>query len=495
MSPTIDSIPYRASPDGWTLSYDVYSGAGVVDDVQVTAGMLPRGGLVLRQMRHAGFSFAEHSCVVGIWVIPRDSTRFQPKQLILGPPHFEQNPRYAGGGEDYTPVVHSALTTDAPGNFQVYNTIRELKAQFVTREPLFADSRGTSGKLTVVQRALFTDYSCSPSHEPAGSLPGGALTATRYFPLLSFDYLDDGYVQAIRMDVRIHLRLEGLNHALDSDNRADMLGYVLNSLVFPNQAGIFRDEDAFTGQAKQVAHGEFGPQAGFSAVEKPLLYEVCSIGLYRGSKYLRPQPRLEYVIGGDPNDDFPIGSEGWDNVHWWGSRGAGREIISAIGGFHAAHFHWRWPLHVQKAPAIYGKRFQGINLDRGGPHLDPSLPDQTVRFAIEKYARSHDPDHARWPQLSRRYFSQLFHHQNSPPPQDVNTADFYGNEGDNLVLWVSTEAVVPESGSRLGFGGTFLPHGFFFAHEPEPSLPARAKTGSRTPEYWGTTPTRKWSRL
>jgi hypothetical protein len=483
------------------MSYDVYETAGEEGGVNVEAGMLPRGGIVLRDMRHHVFSWAKQARVIGIWVFPRDTKRFQPKFLTLGPPDFEQTPHFAGKPSEPWSIERTWPGL-APKPFHVFNTISELTAQFISRGPLFEDGRGKSGFLTVRQQILFTDYSNSPSHEPAGSVPGGAVTATRFFPLLSFEYTDDGYVNSIRADFYVHLRLDG---SVD----ASLAPSTYNSLnrAFPNQAGVFKDDDSQLGPFRQMSSGEQDLQFAFDALEKPIKTEICSLGLVHGSKSLRlpPNSLLSVLDEQDQNEKgIESGREGWDNIHWWGSRGKGNPIISAIGAFHAGHLHWRWAIQAQQLPRSIAGQFRGINPDRGGPLLDPQLPDQTVRFAIAKHSDKRDPDAKDLADLSKTSFSELFHRNNYPSPSPINLPDSFGNEGANIVLWFSTEAYPRGAGVRLLstappslFGGTLFVHGFFFAHEAEPSpwTLGAIKTGSTTPEEWDSPDVGKWLRL
>jgi len=265
---------------------------------------------------------------------------------------------------------------------------------------------------------------------------------------------------------------------------------------------------------------EMRPQSMFfSAVEKPLLYEICTLGLWRGAKYINdPNIAAEAL---DPQEFLISFPESWDNVHWWGSRGVGQPLISEIGAFHAAQIHWRWALHVQSWPAKYSQQFQGPVPARGGPLLDPKLPEQTIRFAIAKYREERDPDGAAvdYKDLSRERFSDLFHNKNSPPPQELNKpllpTDFpgfvdymrssSGSEaplylGDDIVLWFSIEVETPTGvleSNPPSIVGTLFAHGFFFAHNPEPSEGSFAalKTGSRDEEYWPHKPKAEWLRL
>ena len=122
--------------------------------------------------------------------------------------------------------------------------------------------------LTVHQRMLFTGYSDSPAHEPAGARPGGALATTRFFPLLWFEYTGSD-VQTIRVDYYVDLQVEG--HA-DPKKLAYVVAgqwYGANGVPYPNQAGVFRDIDTVSGGTVEDLRHE-GLQSAFTATEKPI---------------------------------------------------------------------------------------------------------------------------------------------------------------------------------------------------------------------------------
>jgi hypothetical protein len=496
MTPALKTVPYRPRA-GWTMGYDVYAERGELQPdgggaaAPVEPGMISRGGLVLRDMRHDGFTFAEQVRVIGIWVFPKDTARHQPKFLVLGPPDFVQQPGVAGSPFDpYSPVLSLEKTGAAPRQFAVYNALDELKVVHTTRLPVFPDDAGKGTHLTVVQRALFTGYSDAPAHEPIGAAPGGALAAARFFPLVWLGY-PGADVKAIRVDYYVDLQVEG---HIDPASRATVgHWYRRNDIPFPNQAGVFRDDDTpFLGDLIKEGIG-----IAFSAVEKPMLHEIYSIGLWRGGNII---PETAGGTGSAPEQDrneiFPRQYLGWDNIHWWGSRGQGRPIISAIGAFHAAHIHWRWARVPQQLAILFGRlrQFRGDDLERGGPLLDPALPLQTLRFAIAKHRDDRDPDQIEPAKLSQRHFSQLFM-QDNPRPDRISDPDSNRYQGADLVMWLSVEVEVEEAPFKT-LSGTLLPHGFFFAHSPEPSFSAGGfKTGTDQPEYKPELPSDQWLRL
>jgi hypothetical protein len=488
VTPSLRADAYRPRPGGWTMFYDVHGQGGEAefpgDDgtkvVRVETGMVPHGGLVLRDMRHDGFSFAEQARVIGIWVFPKDPAKHEPKFLALGPPDFVQQHSVTGVPNDpYSPVVPPHHTEDAPRQFAVYNALDELQVVSTSQFPVFPDEAGKGHYLTVHQKMLFTGYSDTPAHEPAGTQLGGALSgalsATRFFPLLWFEYTGAD-ARSIRVDYYFDLQLDG---QIDAATRATVgQWYRDNDIQFPNQVGVFRDLDTPSLETVEQARHE-GLQSAFPAAEKPMLNEICTVGLWLGGSDIPATPgSSSSTEEPDPNESFAVQYKGWDNIHWWGSRGAGNDLPSTIGAFHAAHFHWRWALGVQDAD-LFGRQFVGLDLSRGGPLLDPALPVQTLRFAIAKRRDDRDPDLVDLAQLSHRHFSELFHTRDNPPPEYISLPDQNRNEGTDLALWLSVEVEATPF-----FTGTLLPHGFFFAHDPEPSFfKGGFKTGSPFPEH------------
>lgn len=217
---------------------------------------------------------------------------------------------------------------------------------------------------------------------------------------------------------------------------------------------------------------------GFST-EKPLLYEICSKGLVKGSTLL--------------NDTTNV--QGWDNVHWWGCRGEGNPIISAPGASHAAHLHWRWGLSAQ----TYGKQFQSgnpalrelIKTNQAGNFIGGALVDskiwiQTIKFSVVINSAQFKVDETNLKKLSTEVFDDLYINKNLESIE----------KGNDIVLFYSMEAfknkVIPKNdrgpkysiteGKTLksGISGNYFIQGLFFGHEPERKI---KEAGSTKAEY------------
>lgn len=455
---------------GWEYTYDLYDEKGNVEGSMVDKGWSPQGGLALKNVYHNGYSFAKDIRVVSIWVFPKDTKRFKPKQLVLGAPDFIQQP-IKDHQLPFSPNVSKAIK--APLNFSSYNTETALEVKWVSTKPVFEDANGKSRHLWITQTYIFSDYNDEPRHEPSG-----VLMAARLFPITTVYYGDeqDGYIASVRIDYRLHLNLDGtLNYKVNE---------VFNKLIknnpdrfklknFPNQAGAFKDfDDPIIAAAKGIITKSTNASNIFSAVEKPLLLEICGTGLLNGSNVL------------DTN------KYGWDNIHWWGFRGEGQPIISAPGGFHAAHLHWRWGAITQLINK--DKQFKtGIpeevkNYDEKkksieGALVDPSNWIQDIKFAIAKNISTRTPDetNSNLKALSTENFFDLFQANNLPNPENIE-------KGDDLVLWYSIEAkkdttitktTTDEKGKTLtslkkvnaSISGKYFIQGIFFAHEAEKS--------------------------
>src|SRR5688500_4130392 len=179
----------------------------------------------------------------------------------------------------------------------------------------------------------------------------------------------------IRFDYRLHLFVDR-HHS--SPTAQPNIG---------NQAGLFRDEDtAYTAVVTQGTRTVLrvlpgvGPQftargfsaTAFAAVEKPLVLEVATLGLHMGT-------------------DTYFENRTWDNVHWWGARGAGAPMISAPGAFHAAHIHWRWGAAGSSLRSSYPE-IDGT----GSPiqeriQVDPNCWHQTIKVATTQHIPQFDP--------------------------------------------------------------------------------------------------------
>lgn len=247
----------------------------------------------------------------------------------------------------------------------------------------------------------------------------------------------------------------------------------------------------------------------FSAVEKPLVLEVATLGLDEGLSIPGPHTGLS-APAARPRT--------WDNVHWWAARGAGRPMISAPGGFHAAHVHWRWggagSVLRPRIPAIDTTGVPSTAVAHpwgaaGGSRVlvDPGIWIQTIRVAVVKNDPARDPTQpgVTVDRLSRDDWETLF---SARPPEDIYS-------GDDLVLWYSTEvgfettfpavwthaiSPTPVAGPltlRTAQTGTVFLHGVFFGHSPEQTgfgIGSRAE--AHRPDSIGTIrAARKWRRL
>lgn len=298
---------------------------------------------------------------------------------------------------------------------------------------------------------LFSAYGNSPPHEPSG-----VLHAARMHPLIQFELIAPNTIDKskpyirlrdIRFDYRIHLSL-------------DAVLWEEKPAIRANNAGLFRDSNddwVATNLARgagstlrRLSMSEGVSRVAFPAVEKPLVLEVVSTALLRSNSF---------------TEDFDFS---WDNAHWWGARGPGKDMISSPGAFHAAHLHWHWGKAA--GTRIFGDpgnpRFRSRVGDSWGPLVDPAIWRQTVRIAVIKNEPRLDPARgAAASSLSRQDWSSLFTSLRESP------AEIYA--GDDLVLWYSI-TVHGEFSPLGGYpkflakpGGTLFIHGLYFAHEAE----------------------------
>lgn len=468
----------------WEYTYELYDEKGWVEGSPVDKGWTPRGGLALKNIRHAGHMFANDMRVIGVWVFPKDTERFKPKFLPLGPPYFIQQP-LAGHSLPFSPNV--SQTIDPPDNFSSFKTESALEIKWVNKDPIFEDGKGKSSKLEIIQSFIFTDYNNTPKHEPSGGL-----MAARIFPIIKITYgnEDDGYIDSLRIDYRFHLKLDGNLDTKPSEVYSKIIKYnsERNQLKnFPNQAGVFKDEEHVQSVIKVIRTQNRDPNAVFSATEKPLPIEIGSIGLLNGTNII--------------NDHMT----GWDNIHWWGYRGKGKPIISAPGGFHAAHLHWRWGFLEQKIarePQFTSgvpeevRNYDPKKLLIGGPLVCPTNWIQDVRFAVVKNIESRQPNetNSNLRELSVENFYELFQVSNNPLPDIIEN-------GEDLVMWYSIESkkstfiektskdsngktILSRKRIPAQISGTYFIQGIFFAHEPEPVYSIKnPMVGSAEPLY------------
>lgn len=472
--PTMGKI---TSASDWSMEYLLYDKATNYEEA--------KGGLVLKNLFHDDYSFARDCRVLGIWLFPVDAATHKPEFLILGPPDFKINSFKQYNANEGETVER------APYNFNAYNTYLQLEVEHESVSELF----GISEPFKVIQKYLFTDYNDNPAHEPAGEGFGyvyGALFASRFFPMVTLQLPEQyqGLIKSFRVDYYFHPKIDGFTKKA-KNLRDCSKDYPSGINDFPNQAGVFLDGvNPFTVDPMNIASEytkdiKFVPSqssllttllspllapltklqnpdfatAVFTGTEKPLVLEICTTGVQDSS--------IKFIKNGKEG-------YGWDNIHWWGSRGTGNPIISAIGAFHCFHLHWRWN---EPAQFLGGNHFEGVSNYFDGPLVDPNLENQTVRFSVCKYSSARDPELVNLKNLSKETFSDLFHKNNNPAPQEINLPDNAGFEGANLVLWFSVEASIPDDFKE----GTVFIHGIFFAHDNEPQF--HPFTGSMTEEY------------
>jgi hypothetical protein len=461
------------------------------------------GGLVLQGVTNDGHNFAKDIRLIGLWlnveqVDPSGKVvSLPPKLYILDSPTFTgsavkrltPSPMFnptLGKTFDYLKEADAALdfTTyfkDPKGNYVATGVSSTFDA------PTLLNSLPNCeyGGLQVMQIFLLSHYSDFPVHEPSGQLKAARchpLTRYALSPNPSFDPKKPfTRVRSIRFDYRLHLFLDR-HHDVATNAGKPQLG---------NQAGLFADSDSKAGSVV-VGFGSgvwnvFKPntsatarsRGAFDAVEKPVVLEVTAPGLGKGFSNFKVTPK-----GGGT----PIDVRAWDNVHWWGARGAGNPLISAPGAFHCAHMHWRWGAAVTLGgsvgtdPHFHPNTYPtGVSNSGGiwGPLVDPAIWIQTIRVALVKNDPKLDPAKAPLTSLTKEDWSSLFDPGLRVAPDDIMN-------GDDIVLWYAAEVhrdlsdpsaasgsqlanpKVPALGSYTSRGGgTVFLHGIFFAHDAE----------------------------
>jgi len=426
-------------------------------DYADVAGRPPPGGLTLTNMQHWGHNFCRDLRLIGIrmWmdeVTPADAVvRTTSHFLPLSNPPFQV---------DHQQLIMPSSTSISRVVSDVtrFNTYfasgaLALRGDYTLGAP-FVETTWPNcefARMIISQRFLFSPYNASPRHEPSGGL-----NAARCHPMTRFDFHPNDALDRtrnrwrmsrIRFDYRLHLFLDR-HHA--SPTTLANIG---------NNAGLFRDHEAAGVGGLLVQAGRtivtlaplapsITPQGfsniAFAAIEKPLVLEVATYGLHNG---------------GVPIGDARV----WDNLHWWGTRGSGA-MISAPGGFHAAHIHWRW------GGAGYNMRSRIPEIDdTGSPEHTAQLDPNTSGVTLES--------------LCPEDWQTLFtgHHAT---PNNIEA-------GRDIVMWYSAEAhrevtYTPSGGSRvtarLRTPGTVFLHGIFFAHDPEQTAVVTA-IGPTTAEH------------
>ncbi len=480
----------------------------------------PDGGLVLQQMQHEGHNFAKDIRVVGFWVETEtvsagtasspskkfyllDAATFTVSPIEIFAPAPPSSPVAVASTFAYLKQLDVALDFKeffkSAGNYFAYT----VKARFTAPAFFKAFPNCDMAGLNVEQVFLFSRYGNAPVHEPSGGL-----NAARCHPILRYEMIANAAldikktftrVKSIRFDYRLHLCVDR-HHDLTTNAGLKQIG---------NQAGLFADGEsgAVTIGAKSLSFRGGLVIGGipiplpdptkfskgvFEGIEKPLVLEVTLSGLESGFSAFRTSPSA-------PEQRC------WDNVHWWGARGAGKPLISAPGAFHAAHIHWRWGKAAsdKKSPQFGAGWPSGVEgnaptAGKWGPIVDPNIWMQTIRVAIVKNDPKLDPNKAPASSLSKADWKTLFDPGLRATPDDVSA-------GDDLVMWYSvgipSEVTFDTSGAAKTFKAktpaSVFVSGIFFAHDAEITGVA---VGTTDPQHFPTDEAtiragKKWYRL
>jgi len=450
---------------GWRLEWDEYSEDQNVDGRTVKTGWIPKGGIVLRNIYNEEFSMAREIGVAAVWVFPGkkaiEKGFKKPKKLILGPPDFLQTSDMYTELKTYEPVkLFQGKYTGKMYNFFMYNgsVIGDIQASWKSTEPVFG---AESGHLHLTQRFVLTKYGNRPAHEPSG-----VLKAARLHPITTFYYddLDDGYIESIRIDYRLHFKLDRAAVSYDVPyNPVDINRRIRNDNGFKSHVGVFKDREV-TGLMPPAQ------VAVFAAAEKPLLYELATDVVINGLSAFKEGDQIRRT---------------WDNFHLWAA--GGNVHPSAPGAFHAIHMHWRWGIELQTRPStkdplgttktVLATPFRGYPQFEGespfGILTDKRVRDQTIRIAaIKNYKIPDDPGE----QTNEDF--QAFFKSIRKDKLPIATNKNLGTEGgEDYIAYYSAEifnnkkTIAMENGKRPLKGAVFI-HGIYFAHENEPESPA-----------------------
>lgn len=384
-------------------------------------------GLTLRYVSHDGHPFADELGVAAIWINPGGADGGRHGPFVLGPGDF-----YLLGDVD-------TESTAAPAPFDGYAIERAMRQRYVSRtvknDPVLGDGHPP---LSIEQSYRFSAYGTDPPHEPTGILP-----AARIFPYVTFRTLNPR-IRSIRIDYRMNFVFTRPVFV------KDRIPQFIN-LSPKTQAGVFRDRDDISSLATIPGLRQIGAALApttaaeqiFAAAEKPVQYEILGFGLRDG-----------------------VGEKTWDNIHIWPK---GERLPSAPGTFHAGHMHWRWgkPIseptkeeikqqHHLGVMQVGLKQFKGV--PPSGALLDPSIPNQTIRFAITRSMVRQAETPEKFEELCTR----------RKTPEKIE-------DGDDLDVWLSFEVKRGPSASSVFYGTTFI-HGLYFPHEEESPLNTAAFT-------------------
>lgn len=481
--------PYHDRATGWRFEADAVGTPPV------------GGGIVLTDVTHQQFSFARDIRVIGIWLEVQTVT---PAGSVTATQHafhaLDSSSFTLGNVVELTPMP----MTHPPVGSSTFNYLRGaaqslqfemffrspsghvgygLSAEYTSRPAMFSGYPNCEvDGLTIEQIILCSRYASSPPHEPSG-----ALLAARLLPMLRFAFTPNAAVdrtvtyhrvESIRVDYRIHLKIDRHHNVSESRNMDDL----------GNRAGFFKDRESLPAAVLGgIAHrGVSG--AAFEAIEKPLVLEAAGPGLAKGFNFYSTGPS-------PPGRSLPT-VVCWDNVHQWGRRPGNDQMISAPGAFHAAHLHWRWGGAVvastaqfkpSSRPTAVENALHYLGMSHWPPLVDPRIWIQSIRIAVTKADRRLDPAHVPASSLSTKSFIDLFQHVRSTP------ADIFN--GDDLVTWISFQVHrelnlpsvpmdlfqrTPPQTHYSQAEGVLFHHGIFFAHEPEQSGPT---VGPRTGDH------------
>ncbi|AXG69594.1 hypothetical protein KORDIASMS9_01819 [Kordia sp. SMS9] len=459
--------------------------------VTIKKGQIHGNGLTLKDVSHNGYRMAYDIGVIAIWVYPKknlvdeNGQTYKPYKLVLGHKDFEQvNDDYSELRSDFKAekkAKDNTVNSNSVGSLANFNTYKKsiehvITASWKSRKKLFGEK---SSHLYITQKYILTDYNDVPAHEPTGGI-----FAARMHPITKIYYenRNDGYLYSIRVDYRLHLNLDTYPEKQETGvyvgygyGSSDTFSRVQKENVLNNHAGLFKDVDGL----------EFGLPANravFESSEKPIIAEIFSDGIIRGSNKRLIENRNYTNFWGKKKEEQTIQNT-WDNIHWWGA--GGNIHASAPGAFHALHIHWRWAEILQRKDSIYditGITHEGeeqfVGQSKGGVLTDPRIQNQSIRFAIVKNDSLPKWDHS---EHSTENFGDFFENLHGvPEPILIGTKP---DEGANLVLYYSTEVFAEKqpygrvSARGLGSegvikvpleGNVFL-HGIFFAHQDEKS--------------------------
>jgi hypothetical protein len=477
------------------------------------------GGLVLNNVTHQGHRFADEIRVIGFWLEWEEKRYAQGTQIaepilesrVLKSKFYTLSSDYFDISE--IQVLRPAESKTSPWGLE-WETFRKsdsalgfghfpfyfgLEVKYTSKADIFDGIPNFDKKgLEIRQTHMFSKYSSMPPHEPTGGL-----TAARLHPMMTLEWINSqllgqhdvrkSILKSLRFDYLFRPNLDG-HYDLSVNRTLARLG---------NHAGIFKDEEKpnFIRALEAVNQG-IRPASGvvFSAVEKPIVLEICAKGLLNGTH--------KFLFDGKS-------VLGWDNIHIWGARQG--VYPTSPGSFHCLHLHWRW------GPAVSGAKFgqepqfniggfakvweaNGLSkigkIGNGIALVDPYVWNQTIFFAIVKNGRGTS---GALPQtvgefisLTDEKFEKQFIKNKSEGPAIIS--DNPVAHGEELLLWFSIkvsrekiiesiitnddgEHTITSKNEISSMNGAIFVHGIFFPHEAEGKS---KEVGSKLPLYWPT---------